>query len=102
MSPRPKRLTQQANRHANRRPNFRYTTLKVCGLPVSKKYDLICLLPPHIPHNTHAAVALGEDEIYTVILPTPSTTQNTQPPKPLIQLKDGSWHPVEELPNESQ
>jgi hypothetical protein len=83
----------KSNRRHSRKPNFNYTTLKVCGQTVSRQFNLICLLAPHIPHLNHAALAIGEGEIYTIIK-TP-----TQPP--LIQLKDGTWHPVEELPNES-
>lgn len=74
----------------SRRPNFHYTTVKVCGHLVSKTYNLICGLPPHIPHTLHAAVTIGTDnEPYLVI------HDQKVPNKALIQLDDGRWLDVE-------
>ena len=57
--PSPKR---QNRRHVTHRD----ATIKVCGRVVSRRWNLICHLPPSIKHETHAAIAVTDQEIYLV------------------------------------
>lgn len=74
---------------SRRRPNYNYTTVRICGKLVSNRYNLVCGLPPHVPHTKHAALTLADDDPYLVVA-------NPQNKQVLIQLEDGSWHDVED------
>lgn len=44
------------------------TRVTVCGKTVSGKLNLICLIPPGVPHETHVSIALDKDNHLAIIL----------------------------------
>lgn len=72
----------------DRKPNFKYTTIRVCGVTVSKQYNIICQLTPNHKHTSHAGIATTDLEVYLLM---------RQANHVYIQLEDGTWHVVEDL-----